>query len=375
MLPLGLVCSVPSFAPILRFLPAVQTYKNRRAHILSPEYLASVGPRIPRCFLSFLFYSIIMPDRLVVNQEILDDGVYCTSANPSSSLPCTNSDMMPPSNPRSSTTTCPNRYHGLAVPHPITIPSPNHGGQSATLSGPRMSDAPSSSTSYTCYGGTQEQCLTQSVSGFKPFSSCASWHNPSTLHSHSSQYDPMLGGTCSPAMRHNYRLSQAFQMYYPDVYPEIPTSDFRLYNESSHQWQNSAIPQPGLPNGILPPMKPPPLTAEALQLRFSSQARATDHPPIANQPYLTPLHSPSSPLLHSCRWLCDDASCEFTGTLDELKAHCKRSHFAGPPDAQIECRWEACTYHKRDDPTVHVMRRDCMWRHTYEVHLGMKRGT
>lgn len=308
-----------------------------------------------------------MPDRLVV----LDDGVYCTSANPSSSLPYTNDDMMSPSNPQNSTT------HGLVVPHPITISSSSHGGQPATLSGPRMSDVPSSSTSYTCYDSTQEQCLTQSVSAL---SSCGSWHNPPTLHSHSSQYDPVLRATCTPAMRNNYWLSQPFQMYYPDVYPEVPTSDFCLHNEPSHQWQNSAIPQPGLPNGLLPPTNPPPLAAEALQLTFSSQARASHsgttcypsyHPPIASQP----LRSHPFPLLRSCRWLCDDAPCKFTGTLDELKAHCKRSHFAGPPDAQIECRWEACTYHKRDDPTVHVMRRDCMWRHTSEVHLGMKRGT
>ncbi|KAG1836081.1 hypothetical protein DFJ58DRAFT_819666 [Suillus subalutaceus] len=301
-----------------------------------------------------------MQYRLVINKEVLDDSVHRTSTNLSSSLPYINGDMMSPSNTRGSTT-CPN--HGLAVPHSITISSPNHGGQPATLSGPRMSDAPSSSISYTCYNGTQEleQCLTQSVSGFNPLSSCASLHNPPTLHSHSSHYDLVLGGTCTPAMRHNYWLSQAFQMYYPDVYPEVPTSDFRLYNEPSHQWQNSAMHQPGLPNELLPPMKPPPLAAEALQLRFSSQARAShggiicypsDHPPIANQPYLTPLL-----LLHSCRWLYDDAPCKFTGTLDELKAHCKRSHFAGPPDAQIECRWEACTYHRRDDPTVHVMRR------------------
>ncbi|KAG1821557.1 uncharacterized protein BJ212DRAFT_904463 [Suillus subaureus] len=131
-------------------------------------------------------------------------------------------------------------------------------------------------------------------------------------------------------------------------------------------------------------MTPPPLAAEGLQMRVSSQACAShggiicypsDHPPIASQPYSTPLRSHSSPLLFSCRWLYDDALCKFLGTLDELKAHCRTNHFSGPPDAQIECLWEACTYHKRGDHTVHVMRRDCIWRHTCEVHLGVKRGT
>ncbi|KAG1887137.1 hypothetical protein F4604DRAFT_1720395 [Suillus subluteus] len=331
MLPLGLTCSVPSFASIL---PAAL-------------YIT---------LLSFLLYSIIMPDQLVVNQEVFDDGVCGTSANPSSSLPCINGDMTSPSNPRSSTT-YPN--HGLAVPHP-TMSSLNHGGQPASLSAPRTSDVPSSSTRYACCDSTQEQCLTQSVSGFEPLSYCGSWRDPSTLHNYSYQHDPV---------------------HYPVVYPEIPTSDFRLYNEPSHQWQN--LPQSGPLNGPLPPMTPPPLTAEALQMRFSSQARAShggitcyplDQPPIVNQPYSTPLRNYSYPLLLSCRWLYDNAPCIFTGTLDELKAHCRTSHFAGPPDGQIECRWEACTYHRRDDRTVHVMRRDCMWRHTCEIHLGMKRG-
>ncbi|KAG2039012.1 hypothetical protein BDR03DRAFT_953384 [Suillus americanus] len=315
-----------------------------------------------------------MPD-----QEVFNHGVCGASANPSGGLPCINGDMTSPSNPRSSTTAYPN--HGLAVPHP-TILSLNHGGQPALLSGPQTSDVRSSSTSYACYDSTlQEQFSTQSVSIFEPLSYRGSWRNPPTLHNYSYEhFDPVLRGTCNPAMAHtNHWSSHAFQIHHPVVYPEIPTSDFRPYDEPSHQWQNS--PQPGPLNGLLPPMTPPPLAAEALKMRFLSQARAghcgiicySDHSPIANQ-CSTPLRSHSHPFLLSCRWLYDDAPCEFIGTLDELKAHCKTSHFAGPPDAQIECHWEACTYHRRDDHTVHVMRRDCMWRHTCEVHLGMKRG-
>ncbi|OAX33473.1 hypothetical protein K503DRAFT_522260 [Rhizopogon vinicolor AM-OR11-026] len=83
----------------------------------------------------------------------------------------------------------------------------------------------------------------------------------------------------------------------------------------------------------------------------------------------------SSPGLLSCLWLLNGTSCGFTGSLQALRAHCKSAHFFGPQSAQIECHWQGCDYHKRDDPTVHVMRRDCMWRHTREIHLGMKRGT
>ncbi|KAG2756840.1 hypothetical protein P692DRAFT_20713293 [Suillus brevipes Sb2] len=126
-------------------------------------------------------------------------------------------------------------------------------------------------------------------------------------------------------------------------------------------------------------MTPPLLAAESLQYSFSSQ---TSHdrtercrPPIANHPYSVPRRSQPSPLRLSCRWLCDNVLCEFTGTLEELKAHCKTSHFSGRQNAQSQCCWEACAYHKRGRPTEHDMRRDCMWRHTREVHLRMKRGT
>jgi hypothetical protein len=121
-------------------------------------------------------------------------------------------------------------------------------------------------------------------------------------------------------------------------------------DEPSNQWHTSATHQKG---PLTRHMTPPFLAAESLQMSFSSQ----------------------KPLLLSCRWLCDKTLCEFTGTLEELKVHCKTSHFSGPQNAQFQCRWEACAYYKRSCPTVHVMRRDCMWRHTREVHLGMKRST
>lgn len=70
----------------------VRTYKNR-GHTHS--ILASVGSsNISHCLLSFLFYSVIMTDQLVVNRKVLDDGDCCAYANSSSSLPRTNGEMV-----------------------------------------------------------------------------------------------------------------------------------------------------------------------------------------------------------------------------------------------------------------------------------------
>jgi hypothetical protein len=274
----------------------------------------------------------------------------------------------------------------------------SHDGQPATLFGPRTSDAPSRSTNYAYHDSIQEQYTTQSVFGYIPLSNCGSWHNPPTLHNHSPQNDPVLGGTGASAMGNNYYWpSHPFPMYalcyyfflpshpphrqYPDVCPEMHIFDSLLYDEPSDQQQNFAIFQTGPLTSSVPPMTPPLWAAESLQTSPSSQKShdqticyPSDHLPIANHPYSIQLRSHLSPLLLSCRWLYDDALCEFMGTLEELKAHCKISHFYGLQTAQVQCRWEACAYRKRGRPTVYVMRRDCMWRHTCEVHLGMKRG-
>ncbi|KAG2364544.1 hypothetical protein BDR07DRAFT_1401156 [Suillus spraguei] len=282
--------------------------------------------------------------------EVLDNwhGVCYTSANPSSSPPCTNSDMMSLSNLRGSTITYPN--HRFAIPHPITMSKSWCLAEPAALSYPPI-------IKYAHHNSTQEQYLTQSVSTLKPLSIHGSWHSPPTLHN------------CASTIGNNYWHLHTSQMY---VLPVASVAEFCYSSPRLSEWASPTDDTFALGCG-------------SLQMRLFSQARAghgrniyypSDHTPIANLPYSTPPRSHSSPLPFSCRWLCDDDTpCEFTGILDELKAHCKTSHFAGPPDGQIECRWEACTYHKRDDRTVRVMRRDCMWRHTCEVHLGMRRAT
>lgn len=262
----------------------------------------------------------------------------------------------------------------------------SYGGQPAPLSGPQTSDTPSRNTTYAYHDSTQEQYTSQSVSEYIPLSNRGSWHNPPTLKNYSTQNGPVSGGTYAPAMgnNHYWPSSHTFTMYalwYHFFLPSYPPH--RKYPDGpSNQWQNSVIPQTGPLTRPVPPMTPPFLAAESLQISFSSQKSHdrtiryhSGHPPIANHPYSIPRRSHRSPLRLSCRWLCDDILCEFTGTLKELKAHCKTIHFSGPQNAQLQCRWEACDYHKRGHPTVHVMRRDCMWRHTCEVHLGMRRGT
>ncbi|KAG1726260.1 uncharacterized protein EDB91DRAFT_1254402 [Suillus paluster] len=350
-----------------------------------------------------------MPDQHIINQEV-DDDTGCPSANLSSS-PTLDIDTMFPSMLQNSTT-YPNLGFAVVV-RPTMVSSPNHLAQPA-LPGPRMTDGSPSSTGYSCHNFNQVKYSIQSVSTPNPwamaipqlhsiysvssptiptsFSHYGSWNNPPTLHT--SQNDvPVLG--------RDHSSSYTFPMQYSNVHhshPAFPsqytrtnqdiyfTSDYEMptapYNNLPQQWCDSVISQP--PRNVpLPPIVPPPLAAESSQIRdalqpFSSHGGnicyPSDQPPTSH-PHSIPFQShPSSPLLLSCRWLRDDVPCEFAGTLEELKVHCKTAHFSGPPNAQIECRWEACEYHKRDDPAVRVMRRGCMWRHTREVHLGMKRG-
>ncbi|KAG1750250.1 hypothetical protein EDB19DRAFT_1679339 [Suillus lakei] len=319
-------------------------------------------------FLSLLFNSETMLDQLVpVNQEVHDDDVCRRIASPSS---------VGLSSVNDKSTTCTNNEFAA---HPPMISIPNHPGQ-PELYGPWMSDGPLNSTGYSCHDSTREHDATQSV--------------------------PVLGDTTfgcfpSPEMRSDYLSPYTFPVWYPDVHhsqftfstvtqrglpfifdPEMSTLDVLLYNEPSYRSQNFTIPQPGPSSGPLLPLIPPHMAVECSQSRFSTQPHVSQsgnisHPsdqPATSQPDSIPLHShPSPPLL--CRWLGDGTVCKFTGTLKALKAHCKISHFAGSQNAQVECRWVACDYHKRDDHTVRVMRRDCMWRHICEVHLGKRRGT
>ncbi|KAG2048039.1 hypothetical protein BDR06DRAFT_999895 [Suillus hirtellus] len=98
---------------------------------------------------------------------------------------------------------------------------------------------------------------------------------------------------------------------------------------------------------------------------------------FTEHPTSIPLQSdiPLFPLLLYCGWVCEGVLCTFaTENLQDFRAHCGASHFAGPKEAPIACEWQNCHYTKRGDPTVHVMRRDSIWRHTCEKHLFMKRG-
>ncbi|KAG2158686.1 uncharacterized protein EDB93DRAFT_561669 [Suillus bovinus] len=131
-----------------------------------------------------------------------------------------------------------------------------------------------------------------------------------------------------------------------------------------HQLQRFATPPLG--PDLIPLMAPSPSAAESSQVVFATQS--------TNQLISIPLQSHFPLLLLRCRWVCQNIPCMFTGTLEELKAHCRAGHFAGPKDVPIACQWENCTYYKRGDRTVHVMRRDSIWRHTSEKHLFLKRG-
>lgn len=83
-----------------------------------------------------------------------------------------------------------------------------------------------------------------------------------------------------------------------------------------------------------------------------------------------PINQPS-PLL--CRWVHNNAPCEYKGTLENLKRHWHNSHLPGCQGVEIRCQWEWCEYHKRGHPSINVMLRSSMWRHISEVHLMHRR--
>ncbi|KAG2347888.1 hypothetical protein BDR05DRAFT_957515 [Suillus weaverae] len=242
--------------------------------------------------------------------------------------------------------------HGFVVTHSTMISSPNHPGQ-PNLYGPRMWDGLSSSTGYSCYDNAQQHYSIQSAPTLK--AQDISISPPQTIYSASSTF----GRFRSPGMQSDYLSLCAPPTWYSDVHRSPP--GVLLYNKPSYQWQSAAIPPSG------------PLISTQPHASHSGNMYHPSDQPAISQPNSIPFHS-HSPLPLLCRWLHKDTVCGFTGTLEALKAHCKTSHFTGLPNALVECHWEACEYHKRDDPTIHVMRRDCMWRHTREVHLGMKRG-
>lgn len=330
-----------------------------------------------------------MSDQLATDQDVLRDVSQCAVVDPTSSI-LGASDML--------------RLHSNKADNQTS--SPNHHVQHSV--GTWMSGDSSSSTDHNCHNFTPGQYSTRSVSTsisqslavpqpeivyaystatnmLPPDLNYGSWNNAPTLHS-TQYHNPVLGGASigysySPAMGSGYS-STSSQIAHPNGHSLQFASGFLPYNT---QWQTHAVPQPGHLSLPFTPMMSPPLSAGSSGFTCVMQPPAShgeqigylsDQPPN-NQPHPFSLHSHSSSSLLSCRWLDDDAftHCGFTGTLGSLKLHCKAVHFTGPKIALIECHWEGCDYHRRKEPTVRTMRRNCMWRHISEIHLGLKRGS
>lgn len=158
---------------------------------------------------------------------------------------------------------------------------------------------------------------------------------------------------------------------WPDAH-HSHSNNSAMSNTPSYQWQIFAIPPS---SGTLSPLY---LTAEYCNFSESQPHggiihHPQDHPPT-HHPYF-PLPDSHSPL--TCKWLHSETLqiCGFLGSLDALKAHHRTHLHDGPPNEQIECQWDRCSYTRRSNCRVRSMRRDTIWRHTCEVHLGMKRAT
>jgi hypothetical protein len=399
---------------------------------------------IYHCFPSTFFYSTIATDQLAANHIVFNNDVY----NTPSDLPCAadvvglvrgsflHLFILPHTTLQISTALQVPDY-GFATPRQPTMLSYR---SMCSFSSFQISNIiashPEGQFSSDSVPEPDLVCtrlLNLSYSTTTDASGCSFGHNPPTLHS-TEYYDPMLGCisarypspqtvginyppshilpgyafrrpirafilltitiVCSQYPNHHashFPLSSQYSATKQDT-PLVSRSALPLYNDSPHEWQNFATPQPGPPSLQLPTgtaaltigssqfhpchlgyISPPPNQLSPIPIRFYNNSPLNPGRRYRASAERHPDPSPS-PLI-SCRWLIDDIPCGFAGPLGTLSAHCKSSHFSGPKNAQIECRWEGCDYRKRDDPTVHVMRRDCIWRHTYEIHLGMKRGT
>ncbi|KAG0698994.1 hypothetical protein DFH29DRAFT_938493 [Suillus ampliporus] len=117
-------------------------------------------------------------------------------------------------------------------------------------------------------------------------------------------------------------------------------SDYSPSYES--QMQNSVTPQP-----------------------LPSQIQSPTNQPLASS---IPIQNDTSSPLFTCHWLCNNEVCRYEGTVKDLAEHCKCHHLPECPGALIKCIWEG-------NPSINVMRRDSVWRHISEFHLGIRRST
>ncbi|KAG0706445.1 hypothetical protein DFH29DRAFT_901073 [Suillus ampliporus] len=148
----------------------------------------------------------------------------------------------------------------------------------------------------------------------------------------------------SLSMRSNYSPSYESQTYALHHH-HFAHNDPR----SSHPRQNCVTPQP-----------------------LPSQIQSPTNQPLASS---IPIQNDTSSPLFTCNWLHNNEVCGYEGTVKDLAEHCKCRHLPECPSALIKCIWEGCDYHRRGNPSINVMRRDSVWRHISEFHLGIRRST
>ncbi|KAG1722331.1 uncharacterized protein EDB91DRAFT_214400 [Suillus paluster] len=235
-------------------------------------------------------------------------------------------------NPNGHTSLVPSRHFGTAPEMPFADPM---------ISSPNAVSWTSDSPSTVLYYHDGSLCnppTLDGLGGFERSGSPAMGSNYSS--SYTSQTQNLNDHTSDALVSPQYTIANS-----DNPEPDMLTYDPSSYN-GFHQWPNF----------------------------FTAQLPSQSQPPASQTPSILVQKHTSYPFF-VCYWLRGDTRCGYEGTVEQLRQHCQRSHLRECRDACIQCRWEGCEYHTRGDPSIHVMRRDCMWRHINEVHLNHRRTT
>ncbi|KAG2158523.1 uncharacterized protein EDB93DRAFT_551955 [Suillus bovinus] len=208
----------------------------------------------------------------------------------------------------------------------------------------------------------------KSFSDYPTNASSSSYHQSPSYHSEQFVHPKSFSDYPTNASSSSYHQSPSYhreQFFHPES-----SSDYHLNASSSSHHQSPSY------HRETPFHRKPSNTGDG-----GDMSNLSYRPPFIQPHEDLPLsgshshgtHHPPSDTL-SCGWLVgENVTCVFEGPLHALKIHVRRSHLSGTQNAPNVCRWQGCTYRKRDNTAIQTMRRDCMWRHVKETHLGMKR--
>lgn len=281
------------------------------------------------------------------------------------------------------------KYHSTAqeggdVSYPrTTVPGSNLSPQMQYLDNntpyPPQYISPNADTSSSTHRGSSSgSCGQPSSSSYREPPSSSYGHISSSSHhgsSSNSYRQPFNSHRVSSSSSYLQPSSSSYRQPLshhrkPSLYPESSVHDPEMYHGSQQRSEDFDIYGPQVA-GTGFPEQPGPSTASLPSAATHSRSRQNIQRHRRSNTHRAH-HSPST--IFSCGWLVgENTTCGFEGPLDAFKAHFMQSHPSGAQNAPNSCRWQGCDYRKRDNATIKVMRRDCLWRHVRETHLRVKR--